>query len=757
MKNKVQLFVFAMMLSMSIFSQGTQTSKNVKAETPTVTTDGLTVQGNVNNMFDNDNSTYCSFSNTGVGRSFTIDYHSPIELTTLKVHEGNNADRDLMQGSLFYSLDGTDFIFIDNLVRGEGYYDFTSAPINAQYLRFYDGLYENETFSQNTGSWMAFKEISINVEIPNFIKQVSTSGLVLASDGTAPSNMPGAVFDGNDNTHAWFYRPALNDYLQIDLQQETDINTLRVLNGRSATDNNFDADIYYSLDGTQFNKIATLSSDENFFSFNETIKARYLRFVVTKVSGWVAMREVTINPDLPEDFIGVTFSDDLAIYQGSPNNVIDQDDTTHLWFNSAGNIGSYVQLQLKEAQLISSIRISNGKGTGGDYLNGVVEYSLDGNEFIEVGELPTSKDAKYFDLVDQNIVAKYIRLRETSKSGWIAVSEVTINAELPMEFSKAEWNEAFNHYSGTYADLFDKNLETYVWFDWKFTNEAYLIVDLRQVRDVKNVVVLLPVSDDNYFSEEVLNVYASIDGESYAKIGEGTGKEIVLNVENCQARYIKLTPELNGQASHGVKIYEVAINYNFADVVFSGENFYELGTEFDIPTATINEGELKNAEVVTTMTKNGVAVEEINKNEIGTYEITVSILENGFQNAKTFTKTFKIGYQAVDILVAKLDSLNTCEDYLKASEIRQDYENLTSEMKTVFNETLCADNNECTQIEKLEYMEYLSTLHNTPDSSSNVLTVLAAHQEVSVVIVVIIFTVLSFALYTIIKRKKLSR
>lgn len=116
----------------------------------------------------------------------------------------------------------------------------------------------------------------------------------------------------------------------------------------------------------------------------------------------------------------------VSEYQGKDANLIDGDDSTSVWYSTAGDnlrAGEWIGIELDEIKPIGEIKILQGKDAShGDIIaKGVIEYSTDGETYTELMRFEDGRKEVTFDASSLNVTAKYIRLRVLEDTGkWSA-------------------------------------------------------------------------------------------------------------------------------------------------------------------------------------------------------------------------------------------------------------------------------------------------------------------------------------------------
>lgn len=130
----------------------------------------------------------------------------------------------------------------------------------------------------------------------------------------------------------------------------------------------------------------------------------------------------------------------------SDNNLIDGNDTTYIWYITAGDnlrAGEWIGTELDEAKPIGEIRILQGKDAShGDIIaKGVIEYSTDGETYTELMRFEDGRKEITFDASSLNVTAKYIRLRVLEDTGkWSAFRSFDVYAPTAADASSVYTN-----------------------------------------------------------------------------------------------------------------------------------------------------------------------------------------------------------------------------------------------------------------------------------------------------------------------------
>lgn len=271
--------------------------------------------------------------------------------------------------------------------------------------------------------------------------------------------------------------------------------------------------------------------------------------------------EVKIKLGLPT---GIVYEGFDSIYSGTLDNIIDGDESTYCWFGSNPAKDAYVRIDLEEVKDIHDIKVLFGNANGPtDYMVGNVYTSLDAKNYTLAGSLKGAETL--LDLRDNPVKARFIMLKNTDTQTWVSIKEVAYNT-----LAKDEPTVTFDGFpngfgNAAHSDLnlmLDNDLSTYVWFDWKCKAGAYVLLDMRKVKDVNKIKLYQNSSEHPGDLFKNCSIYVSEDGTNYTRVGEGnylSQDEIVIDLtnQNVKARYVKIVSNIENVA--GICIRELVI------------------------------------------------------------------------------------------------------------------------------------------------------------------------------------------------------
>ncbi len=293
------------------------------------------------------------------------------------------------------------------------------------------------------------------------------------------------------------------------------------------------------------------------------IKYRYADYGVSVLKPFLqkissrANDEVKLELGLPT---GIIYNGFESIYQGSLENIIDNDDSTYCWFGSNPSKDAYIRIDLEEIKDIHDIRILFGNSNGAtDYLVGELYVSNDAKNYTLIGEL--NKADVLFDLRDNPIKARYLLLKNTSTETWVSIKEVKYNTLSLDEITVTQTGFTLvpnNH--DDISKIIDGDLSTYVWFDWHFDKNSAITLDLRQIKTINKIKFYQRVSEHESDVFQNCSFYISKDNVTYTKVGEDqylSQDEIEITLTNTEARYVQIRSNVYNEV--GVCIREFIV------------------------------------------------------------------------------------------------------------------------------------------------------------------------------------------------------
>ena len=280
-------------------------------------------------------------------------------------------------------------------------------------------------------------------------------------------------------------------------------------------------------------------------------------------------------------FIGVVNGTDVSLdLQGA--NVIDGDDTTYALFNKVQNVGDYVGINLGKPTQVNNIRILQGKtDTDHDIIHdGVIEYSLDGEQWTEIKTVTSNYLQEINDL---DITAMYVRFRVTNfnnpnntskKDYWLHIREFAVNYKEQATTTATMYENNLTKTAlrdGAWSNVFDGKLDTYVWTSEGQVTGQFITFDLGQEGPIYDVSM--------YFSDSVIKprlyyakIQLSADNANWTDvytfnndlvndyIMSGEYRVAKFNANGLNARYLRIYITQDGPDNPYIRIQEIEYN-----------------------------------------------------------------------------------------------------------------------------------------------------------------------------------------------------
>ena len=396
------------------------------------------------------------------------------------------------------------------------------------------------------------------------------TGIKYANLGSIYQGKLENMMDENEETYCWFgSSSSVGSYVRIDLVTPQLVKDVTIVFGNSDP-NSLDrmtGDVEVSVNGKDWTKIGEFNSNRNIIDIRDNpINARFVRFYCTQEdSHWVAIREIYIN-NIPSTEPVVRYSGFNSIHQGSLRNIVDGDDSTYCWFSSKAQVGGYVQFDYLEPFVINDVTAIFGTNNPNpdsgynDKFTGLLQYSLNGEDWTTIGSLINMEES--FDLRANPINARYLRMYANEDiPGWVAIRELKVNVIPASQYLYTYHTLELE--TGDIYNLCDGDESTYCHFSKGDTHDAYIILDVREVKQINNIIFKQNCSDYDGDIIYFFKVYVSSDKETWTQVGEDQYRDtfnlnLDLSSDNISARYIKI--ESDGDLLRWVAISEFDIN-----------------------------------------------------------------------------------------------------------------------------------------------------------------------------------------------------
>lgn len=374
--------------------------------------------------------------------------------------------------------------------------------------------------------------------------------------------------DKNDYTFAMFEGyPSTGAFIQFDLEEVTEITSLKVLYRDPHEAACYFPEIYISNDGKDFELLTNVYSNKTILDLrDEPIYARFIR--LGNMNGgdlpwWVSLAEFDYN-FISDDEIKVTTSGINGIYSGDVKNIFDGDTSTYCWFNDHPEKDAYILVDYRSVQTANNINVIFKDGNNGVAFMHCLEYSLDGVTFYELGE--ATSNGLFIDLEGNPIEFRYLRFSNNTGDRlgwWTSIAEISLNVVAP---TKVTYEGFEGIYSGTVDELFDYNDESYLWFASGAENNGYVLIEYNEEVTASNFRVLFFNGSKAENQPGLTNCYlstleVSLNGVDWITIETGNDDNTI-NVsldEEITFKYIRISNTEGYTTPHWVAIASVEV------------------------------------------------------------------------------------------------------------------------------------------------------------------------------------------------------
>lgn len=454
---------------------------------------------------------------------------------------------------------------------------------------------------------------------------------------------------------------------------------------------------------------------------------------------------------------------ELEIYTGTLENLVDGNDETYCWFKAPTRNVSFVQLNFSEPIAIYDVRILfdthiDDNASPADRIIGDLSYSEDGTTFTNISRI--DKNEQLVKLETPATQVKHLRLLSTENDGlsWVKMYDFSYNCGRPyisyngFTFVTEYWNSVNN--------MTDNNLDTYTWFDWKNSAGADITLSFEDIKEVRNIYILTshPRTGDHF---QKMSLYYSLDGNNFTLAGEDCyveQKEVLIELPTpVQAKYIRVVcPE---QQNMGFAIREFGINHEkvAAPITFSNTTPYTYTSEAITPTYTIPF--LTEAEVHYTYH------EEFYSNDAptkpGWYALVVKVKESAYYSETSKFSVFCIRDTKEHFVSEWTLAMNNgvC-DLATNSEKKANYDYLlevykdcmTDELRNEINNYQWSDDS--TIQETMQYIEMLNTAANDQTNANAEYFINSIHNTNPLIIVILGLGLIATVTYYLLNKKR---
>ena len=249
------------------------------------------------------------------------------------------------------------------------------------------------------------------------------------------------VIDGDLGTHALIKSPnsiKTGDYIGLKFNKAIPLQNLTFAMGTQANprDTFNNAKVEYLNENDEWVTLSepSYTGNESLIKYEKlNIRAKAVRMIATsdRDNTWFAVREIAVNRPVEvtrsKQSATVTISPNLMYkYNTTVGQITDGRDNTEAMLANADRtdttpVNSWVQLDLGEVKPVTKLRLH--QGSGDKLVEGVLEYSADGNSWQELDRL-TGEQTKE---IETPISARYVRIRNTKNINlWWRIADFSV-------------------------------------------------------------------------------------------------------------------------------------------------------------------------------------------------------------------------------------------------------------------------------------------------------------------------------------------
>ena len=249
------------------------------------------------------------------------------------------------------------------------------------------------------------------------------------------------VIDGDLGTHALIKSPnsiKTGDYIGLKFNKAIPLQNLTFAMGTQANprDTFNNAKVEYLNENDEWVTLSepSYTGNEPLLKYEKlNIRAKAVRMIATsnRDNTWFAVREIAVNRPVEvthaKQAATVTISPNLMYkYNTTVGQITDGRDNTEAMLANADRtdttpVNSWVQLDLGEVKPVTKVRLH--QGSGDKLVEGVLEYSADGNSWQELDRL-TGEQTKE---IETPISARYVRIRNTKNINlWWRIADFSV-------------------------------------------------------------------------------------------------------------------------------------------------------------------------------------------------------------------------------------------------------------------------------------------------------------------------------------------
>ena len=258
-----------------------------------------------------------------------------------------------------------------------------------------------------------------------------------------------------------------------------------------------------------------------------------------------------LNPDQANANLEVSSiiksSDFISVYQGAEANMNDGDESTFVWYKTSNDTlaaNGYIGIDLGSAKEIGSITIKQGttSSTSDIITNGVLEYSIDGENYTKVCDV-TSADVEYTFRSD--VTARYVRIRNNANTGkWYAIKDFTVSAGTgKVDISTVAYTNIPSLASTTVSSTLDTATLGTISGDITISPDKYIGVALSRIKCVDSVDIVTTMTGlTTEYSVNGVEWTTEVSNARYVRLINKTTSDITGTITKFEVHSDEISP-----------------------------------------------------------------------------------------------------------------------------------------------------------------------------------------------------------------------
>ena len=388
----------------------------------------------VPNMLDGDPTTrYSSGTGQANGMWVQVDMGKPQTFDTIALDSSSSTGDYAHGADVFISSDATNWTKVAALTAtGQQVEAVSFAPQTARYIKVVN--------TGSSGTWWSIAEFNVysgGTATPVYGTPLSRAGWTPTASNTSPwpNDALSHMLDGDLTTrYSSGASLAPGMFVQVDMGQAQTFNKVVVDSGSSTSDYAPSVDVEVSSDGSNWTKVASVSSGQpvEVASFT-AVTARYVKVVNTGSSGsWWSIAEFNVYTDgsappaygtpLSRSGWTPTASNTSPWPNDALSHMLDGDPTTRYSSGASLAPGMWVQVDMGQAQTFNKVVLDSGSSTSDYAPSADVEVSSDGTNWTKVATISSGQPVEVASF--SAVTARYLKVVNTGSSGsWWSIAE----------------------------------------------------------------------------------------------------------------------------------------------------------------------------------------------------------------------------------------------------------------------------------------------------------------------------------------------